>query len=94
VRFAALRLARVYRDHLNDHERSISWFRNAANRTGCDAPTEIGALRELIEVYTHRMREPARALPDLARLASKHGGTTSGEWARKQIADIKKEMPS
>ena len=87
-----LRLARLLRDHLQRYDDAVTWFRQAVSRRGCDAATEIAATRELIEVFTHRLRTPRRALPDLARLAAKHPATPAGEWARRELHDIKREL--
>jgi signal transduction histidine kinase len=87
-----LRLARLLRDHLQRHDEAVTWFRQAVSRRGCDAATEIAASRELIEIYTHRLRTPRRALPDLARLAAKHPATPAGEWARRELHEIKRAL--
>lgn len=87
-----LRLARLLRDHMSRHEDATRWFRQAVTRKDCDTSTEIAATRELIEIYTHRMRTPTRALPDLARLAARHPDTPAGDWARRQLTEIKQDM--
>lgn len=87
-----LRLARLLRDQLGRHDDAVRWFRQAVTRTGCTAATEIAATRELIEIYTHRLQTPTRALPDLARLAARHPHTPAAEWARRQLQEIKHEM--
>ena len=87
-----LRLARLLRDSMNRHDDAVSWFRQGISRRGCDASTEIAATRELIEIYTHRLKTPRRAMPDLARLATRHPDTPAGAWARRLISDLKQEM--
>ena len=87
-----LRLARLLRDHMQRPEDAVRWFRQGISRRGCDAGTEIAASRELIEIFTHRLRTPRRALPDLARLAARHPDTPGGEWARRQLHEIKREL--
>jgi hypothetical protein len=87
-----LRLARLLRDNCERPDDAVHWFRTAAARCEDDAGMEIGILRELIEVHTHVLRTPRRALPDLARLASRHGDTAAGKRARSQMAEIRQTM--
>jgi tetratricopeptide (TPR) repeat protein len=87
-----LRLARLLRDGLGRHEDAIAWFRTAAARAAeaGDAGVVIGARRELIEIHTHRLRTPERALPELARLAAEHPGTPAAAWAEQELSAIKR----
>ena len=87
-----LRLARLYRDRLPHMDRAEYWFRQAMNTKGIDAGLETLAARELVELYTHRLQQPERALPILARLADRHRGTTAGEWARTELQDLKQRV--
>jgi hypothetical protein len=87
-----LRLARLLRYNCERPDDAVHWFRTAAARCEDDAGMEIGILRELIEVHTHVLRTPRRALPDLARLASRHGDTAAGKRARSQMAEIRQTM--
>ncbi|HSJ08617.1 MAG TPA: tetratricopeptide repeat protein [Longimicrobiales bacterium] len=84
-----LRLARLYRDRLQNHDDAVHWFRQTLGVVRLDAGTEIAATRELIEVYTHRLNTPRRALSDLARLAERHPGPPAGDWARREMAEIR-----
>lgn len=87
-----LRLARLYRDELQQPEDAVAWFKRALEVEAITAGSEQAVLRELIEVYTHRLRRPHAAMPWLARLAARHRGTPSGEWARRELAELKKEL--
>jgi hypothetical protein len=87
-----LRLARLLRDHCARPDDAVRWFRTAAARCEDDGGMEIGILREIIEVYTHVLRTPRRALPDLARLASRHADTAAGVRARAQMEEIRRTM--
>jgi signal transduction histidine kinase len=89
-----LRLARLYRDRLQRHDDAVHWFRQALAVARLDAATEIAATRELVEVYTHHMKTPRRALTDLARMAERHPGTPSAEWARREMAEIREQLRS
>ena len=86
----ALRLARLLRDRKRPED-AIVWYRTALARS-TDAGVEIAATREIIEIHTHVLREPTRALPHLARLASRHADSPAGTWARREMADIRSAM--
>lgn len=87
-----VRLARLYRDQLQRPDNAAESFKRALAVPNIEAATEIAVARELIEVYTHKLRTPARALPYLARLAEKHPSHPVAEWARSQYRDIKAAM--
>lgn len=89
-----LRLARLYRDQLNDATRAAEWFRRTLSIPGLQPHVEVAVMRELIELYEHRSREPARAMPLLAKLAEKHPDTPSGKWAREELGALKREVQS
>jgi hypothetical protein len=87
-----LRLARLYRDELERHEDAILWFKRTCAVPAVPPGTDMMAMRELIEVYTHRLRTPEAALPHLARLHARHPNTPAGEWAKRELADLKARM--
>ena len=47
---------------------------------------------ELIEVYTHRLKQPAAAVPLLARLASRHPQTPAADWVKRELALVRAEV--
>lgn len=81
-----LRVARIYRDHLGRFEDSARWFRRAFRESRA-AP--VVARRELVELYVHRMKEPGRAAPELARMAEELAGTPDGDWAVAELRHVK-----
>ena len=87
-----LRIARVYRDHLGRHEDAARWFRRALRESVMSAGVARVARRELVEMYTHRLDQPERALPELARMAEELEGTEEGAWAAGELAGIKSRM--
>ncbi|HKJ01737.1 MAG TPA: tetratricopeptide repeat protein [Longimicrobiales bacterium] len=89
-----LRIARVYRDHLNRNEDAARWFRRALRESAIPGGLALLALKELEEVFTHRLGQPERALPDLARLAEELAGTDGGAWAARRLAEIKARLSS
>jgi hypothetical protein len=48
--------------------------------------------KELVELFTHRMKASERALPELARMAEELAGTPEGEWAATQLREIKARL--
>jgi tetratricopeptide (TPR) repeat protein len=82
-----LRLARLLRDQMKRPADAVPWFRQALSRA--EGAHNLGIQRELIELYVHRLQAPERALPALARIADEHAGTPSGDWAVREMRDIK-----
>ncbi|MGH7467102.1 MAG: tetratricopeptide repeat protein [Longimicrobiales bacterium] len=89
-----LRLARLHRDRLQQPETAADWFKQVVRMPTIAAATEAMAARELIELYTHRLRDPTRALPELARLAQRQPQTAAGGWARTELAELKRSLHS
>ncbi len=88
-----LRIARIYRDHLGKPEDAARWFRRALREATPPAGMALLVRKELVELYTHRMGAPERALPDLARMAEELAGTPEGDWAAAELREIKARMP-
>jgi len=87
-----LRLARLYRDRLHRYEDAAAHFSRARDIASEPGIRQLAA-RELIEVLARRTDKPARAIPELARLAEEQSGTPVGEWARVELARLKAELP-
>ena len=88
----ALMLARLLRDQCARPLDAVRWFRTAIERSAGDDGARIAAIRELIDVYTRLLRTPRPALPWLARLAAEHPATPAGEWARRELAELKASL--
>ncbi len=85
-------LARMLRDEMGRPEDAIRWFKRArAEATVSDAQGLLIS-RELVEIYMVNLGEPARAAPELSRLAERYAGTPEGDWARDELADVKRRM--
>lgn len=89
-----LRIARVYRDHLDRHEDAARWFRRALRESVIPPGVALLARKELVEIYTHRLGQPERALPELARMAEEFPDRAEGAWAAGHYAEIKSRMSS
>ncbi len=83
-----IQLARLHRDRLDDLERAVRWFRRALRDAEISSGQEILVLREIVEIYTHRLGEPARAGPYLARIAEKYPETPDGQWAERELDEL------
>jgi tetratricopeptide (TPR) repeat protein len=87
-----LRVARIYRDHLGRPDDAARWFRKALREASPPRGVAVLATKELVELYVHRMGEPRRALPELARMAEEWAGSPEGEWAAAELRDIKERL--
>ena len=87
-----LRLARLQRDRVLDYESAAGWFKQILAMKDLGAGLEIQVSRELAELYSHKLKQPERALPVLARLADKHAHSPAAAWARAEISEIKQQM--
>ena len=87
-----LRVARLFRDERKDFDSSVYWFRKAQREARLSAGEAIRVHRELAEIFLYLRREPRRAAPELARLAEAYPHTADGEWAARELAEIKAEM--
>ena len=83
-----IQLARLHRDHLDDMERAVRWFRKALRDADISSGKEIMISREIVEIYTHRLGEPAMAGPYLARIAEKYPKTPDGQWAERELDEL------
>lgn len=87
-----LRIARIHRDHLGRYEEAVRWFRRTVRESAAPRGTAVLARKELIELFTHRMGAPERALPELARMAEELAGSPEGEWAAAELREIKARL--
>lgn len=76
------------------HEDAARWFRRALREAVVPGGVAMMVRKELVELYTHRLDQPERALPELARMAEELAGTDAGVWAAGQVVEIKSRMAS
>jgi hypothetical protein len=84
--------AHVLRDHLRDPATAAAWLSRACEIKQVAPEEEAAIVRELIELYAGPLQTPARALPELARLADKHRGTPTGDWAAARLATLRTRL--
>jgi tetratricopeptide (TPR) repeat protein len=87
-----VKIARIHRDRLDDQPGALEWFRRAVEESSIGSGMEMLVRREMAELLIHRLGQPRKAAPDLARLAEARAGTPDGDWAEKELSRIKKLM--
>ncbi len=85
-----LRIARLYRDELKRFDNAAAWFKRALRDARMPAGTATLTRRELLELYEGKMGDPEKAAPMLARMAEELRETEEGDWAREELARIKR----
>jgi tetratricopeptide (TPR) repeat protein len=85
-------IARILRDSLERHDDAVTWLRRARTKSGITEGEDMMVSREIAELYMFTLRSPSKATPELARLAEKFPDTPAGEWARKNLREIKELM--
>jgi tetratricopeptide (TPR) repeat protein len=89
-----IRLARLLRDNTARYEEAGAMFKSVLSMRGLKPETELILLRELVELYMHKLQQPPRALPYLKRIAEQFANTPTAQWARHEARDIKQQMQS
>ena len=82
-------VARILRDHLRDFEGAASWFRRARRDATLTPGLQLLVAQELIELYTAHLRQPQRAIPELARIPGLVPGTPQAAAAERQMAALR-----
>jgi hypothetical protein len=84
-------IARIYRDNLEQMEESVFWFKRARSEATVDLGRELLIAQEIIEIYTNKLDNPNRAIPELARIRDRFPGHPSAQWASSEIERIREE---
>ena len=87
-----LKIATLLTEKVNDLERAAVWLQRALKEAELSGKWETVLVRELTDLYRHRVGSPARAAPLLAKFAERYEGTPDGEWAREELAHVKRLM--
>ena len=85
-----LRISALLTDKVSDPEQAAVWLQRAIQEAELPGSWEIVLVRELTDLFRHRIGAPARAAPLLARIAERHEGSPDGEWAREELAKVKR----
>ncbi len=84
-----LRLARLYRDKLRDLDEAILWFKRARAEPKVSARQEQLITFEIVEIYRDKLGVPAKAIPELARLAERFVNTAVGDSAKQELRQLR-----
>ncbi len=87
-----LRVARIYRDDLQEPERAAHWFGRALRESRLPGGLRSLTRKELVELYVSHMKVPGKAMPLLARVAEEEKGSADGVWAAGELERIRAEM--
>jgi hypothetical protein len=87
-----LALARLHRDQLGDREAAAGWFRRARQDARLGPGQDLLVTQELIELYIHRLRQPRRAIPELARLRERYHDTPAGRAAEEELRRLREQL--
>jgi tetratricopeptide (TPR) repeat protein len=87
-----LRVARLYRDEVGEFEDAARWFKRACRDSEIPAGMESLVVRELVEMYRVKLKQPEKAAPELARFAEARAGTPEGDWAEQELREVKQAM--
>jgi len=88
-----LRIARLYRDELQRYDDAIQWFKKARSHARLAQADEITVAQEIIEIHTLRLKQPTRAIPELARLAERFPAHPAAAWARQRMGRVTGQRP-
>lgn len=87
-----LQIARIMRDDLHEYGDAARWFRLARRDAHLTLGQDLLMAQELIELYRHKLNEPRRAIPELARIPQLVPGTPQAEAARRELAELRARM--
>ena len=86
-----VRIARLYRDQLHMYDEALLWFKRARSESALSSGRELLITQEIIEIFTRRIGDPQRAIPELARLVDRFPDDPACEWAKEQIVKLRQE---
>jgi hypothetical protein len=86
------RIARLYLKELKRYEDAVLWFKKARGAGAIDAGRELLATQEIVDIYVHKLKEPRRAMPELARLSERFPGTPAAAWSRERLRQHRESM--
>ncbi|MDX1674146.1 MAG: hypothetical protein R3314_05015 [Longimicrobiales bacterium] len=87
-----IRGAEVLRDGLDEPDRAVEWLLRARAVPRLEPGEDITIARELVELYEGPVSEPAKALPELARLVETYPRTRTAEWAWNEMTGLREAL--
>jgi tetratricopeptide (TPR) repeat protein len=85
-------LARLHRDQLGRPEAAGEWFRRARRDARLDPGRDLLVTQELIELYVKKLRQPQKAIPELARLRERFPHTPAGQAAERELRELREQI--
>lgn len=83
-----LRGAQLLRD-AGRYDDAVAWLRRARARVPAGGPRDAMITRQVVEVIRQHTDRPAAAAPELARMADRYRGTPDGDWAQRELREVK-----
>jgi len=87
-----LRLARLYRDKLQQYEDALTWFRRARTDATLAPGHELYVIQEIIDLYLQQLRAPRKAIPELTLVCQRFPGTPAARAAEQQLAQMREML--
>lgn len=87
-----LAIARLLRDQLGDFAGSAAWFRRARRDAHLHTGLELLVAQELAELYSSKMGEPRRAIPELARVVRLLPEGPQAEAVSRRLAELRSQL--
>ncbi len=88
---AYLRIARIHRDAREDPDEALRWFRKG-RASGCLSDPQMRvSMREIMDLARGKL-DLTTIAPDLATHRDHFPGTEEGEWAARELAEVKRGM--
>ena len=84
-----VKIARLYRDKLEQYEDALFWFKRARSDAQVDKGRELLITQEIIEIHTSKLDVPQKAIPELARLVDRFPEDPVADWARGEIVRLR-----
>jgi tetratricopeptide (TPR) repeat protein len=82
-------IAWILRDDLGAYGGAARWLRRSRSEAQLTLGQKLMVAQELIELYRHKLDEPQRAMPELARIADLVPGTPQAESAKLELAELR-----
>jgi tetratricopeptide (TPR) repeat protein len=86
-----VRIGRIYRDELRQYDEALVWLKRARTEATVDRGRELLITQEIIEIYSRKLAQPERAIPELARIVDRFPNDPAADVARREIARLRQE---
>ena len=84
--------ARLCKNDLDRPEDAITWYRRARSDANLSHGQEFLAMQEIVELYVRKLKNPRRAIPELAMLADRFPDEPAGQAAKKELVEIREML--